>query len=55
LYRYTDELWVHPLPPTGSLELVVKWPALRLPEQRVILPTIDNLQAAEQVTALWAK
>ncbi|WP_181819301.1 hypothetical protein [Curtobacterium sp. AG1037] len=52
-YRYTDELWLHPLPPTGPLELVVQWPSLGLPEQRVALPAADMLQAAEQVTALW--
>lgn len=52
-YRYTDELWLHPLPPEGPLELVVQWPSLRLPEQRVALPATDMLQAAEQVTALW--
>ncbi|MBF4591733.1 MULTISPECIES: hypothetical protein [unclassified Curtobacterium] len=53
-YRYADDLWLHPLPPAGSLELVVQWPALQVPEHRITLPVGDLLRAAEQVTTLWS-
>lgn len=53
-YRYADDLWRHPLPPVGSLELVVQWPALQVPEHRITLPVGDLLHAAEQVTTLWS-
>jgi hypothetical protein len=53
-YRYADEVWLHPLPPAGPLELVVRWPALQVPEHRITLPAGDLLHAAEQVTTLWS-
>ncbi|SDP33530.1 hypothetical protein SAMN04487788_3097 [Microbacterium testaceum StLB037] len=54
-HRYTmrSQLWLHPLPPEGPLELVVQWPAFGIPESRVILDGGAMSALAASVRPLW--
>lgn len=45
--------WLWPLPPDGPLTLVVDWPAMDLPEQRVEIDGTAIRDAARAVVPIW--
>jgi len=48
------KLWLWPLPPAGTLDLVTEWRALGIPESRVTLDASVLRAAAGAVQPLWA-
>ena len=52
-YSATDSLWVWPMPPEGSMELVMQWPALDVGERRVHLDATQMRRLALQAKPLW--
>jgi hypothetical protein len=52
-YRFDDGLWLWPLPPEGPLEVVAQWPAMGVPESRVVLDSALLLEKAAQARQLW--
>jgi hypothetical protein len=52
-YSATDSLWVWPMPPEGSMELVMQWPALDVGERRVRLDATQTRRLALQAKPLW--
>jgi hypothetical protein len=49
----TDGLWLWPAPPTGTIELVVQWPALGIDERRTILDATQLVSLASRARPLW--
>ncbi|MFJ3393230.1 hypothetical protein [Leifsonia aquatica] len=54
-YRYEDDMWLWPLPPTGPLQIVAQWPDEGVPEARVELDSAPLLDLAESVRPLWTE
>lgn len=52
-YSSNDALWLWPLPPSGSLELVLQWPTLGVPETRTSLDVSSFGELAEQSIPFW--
>ncbi|MFB2599018.1 hypothetical protein ACEXQE_14600 [Herbiconiux sp. P17] len=52
-YRMADGLWLWPLPPEGPLEIVLQWPALGIPESRVLLNATAIRALAPAARPLW--
>ncbi len=52
-HRYSDELWLHPLPSPGQLTLVLQWLALGIAETRLTVSATDLVRAADEATSLW--
>lgn len=50
---HVDELWLHPLPPAGALEVVVQWPAFGIPESRVVLDGAMIAAQAACTRPMW--
>lgn len=51
--RFDQRFWVEPLPPPGSLGLVVEWPSRGLGETRVDFDAGALLEAAGRAETLW--
>jgi hypothetical protein len=51
-HAYVD-LFLSPLPPTGSTRLLCAWPWLGIGDQMTLLPTDEILAAAANVVELW--
>jgi len=51
--RFDQRFWVEPLPPPGSLGLVVEWPSRGLSETRVDIDARAILDAAGRAETLW--
>lgn len=51
--RWSFRYWLWPLPPRGTLTVVVEWPAAGVELTRVELDAAPMLDAAESVDALW--
>lgn len=52
-YTATDGLWLWPAPPTGTLELVMQWPALGFDERRTILDATRLVSLISRVQSIW--
>jgi hypothetical protein len=50
---WSQRLWLWPLPPPGTIELVCEWPSEGIAETRVAVPTAPLLDAAAQAETLW--
>jgi hypothetical protein len=53
-WNLTHQLWLWPLPPPGTLDLVAEWRALGVPESRVTLDASAIRAATGDVQRLWA-
>jgi hypothetical protein len=51
--RFTYRLWLWPLPPPGSVEVVCAWPAYAVEETHTSFDAGPMLEAAAQVEVLW--
>lgn len=52
-HSYEDGLWLWPLPPLGTIEIVAQWPEQGVLESRVVLDTAPLLELAGSVRSLW--
>jgi hypothetical protein len=51
--EYEDRYWVWPLPPSGPLAVVCRWPRFGVSEQRLVVDAELIRRAAAGSTALW--
>lgn len=51
--RWSQHLWLWPLPPPGRLQFVVEWPALGILLTRAELDASQLREAAERTQTLW--
>ena len=49
----STELWLHPLPPPPTMDLVCAWPRLGLPESRRTIDTTDIQRAGADAHWIW--
>lgn len=54
-YENHDGLWLHPLPPRGSLELVIQWPLAGIQETHTVVDGDLLLAALPDVGRLWER
>lgn len=52
-YATHDALWLHPLPPPGPIEFVLRWPLFGIAETRVAIDLGDVRAAAGGVVPVW--
>lgn len=52
-YSADDQLWLWPLPPAGTLELVMQWPAMDIGETRIAVDAGTIGELAQQVRSFW--
>lgn len=54
-YVANDDLWLWPLPPAGTLELVVQWPAMGIDETRIAVDAAAIEELARRVRPFWER
>ena len=54
-YSSADHLWLWPLPPAGSIELVMQWPALGIDETRVRVDASMVPALAARARPFWPR
>jgi hypothetical protein len=52
-YEYHDGLWLHPLPPPGSIDFVTQWPSGGIEETHTTIDGDMILSLASAVRPLW--
>jgi hypothetical protein len=52
--RWSQDLWLWPLPPEGRLEFVCEWPALGIELTRAELDSREIREAAKRSQTLWS-
>jgi hypothetical protein len=52
-YQYHDGLWLHPLPPPGSIDFVTQWPNGGIKETHTAIDADMILSLASAVRPLW--
>ncbi|WP_344798365.1 hypothetical protein [Frondihabitans peucedani] len=52
-YEHRDDLWLHPLPPAGPLELVTQWPLAGIGETHFEMDANLLLDLVPRVRPLW--
>jgi len=50
---YRQSFWCEPLPPSGSMAFVCKWPELEIPETSVDIDATAIIEAASRTVPLW--
>ncbi|MFG6501907.1 hypothetical protein [Microbacterium sp. P05] len=52
-YAANDQLWLWPIPPAGTLELVLQWPAMGIGETHAFLDATSFRELAQQAQPFW--
>ncbi|MFF2053319.1 hypothetical protein ACFVU2_17090 [Leifsonia sp. NPDC058194] len=53
IYVNQDGMWLWPLPPEGSIEIVAQWPAEGVGESRVVIDSAPLRELAAAVRPIW--